>query len=166
MRIAHPGRELLFAEGQLLGEISSEQGDVSPLAAMLHATFTGSMGANPMMLLCQKVPLILGRSASLRKAPSVGGFRLTPPISTIQRVFLRSDDQVGADGAQFAIDLVADISRDRDHRRGHGYTQGDGGAGQQLAPLLPPKRFVDEANEHGLLLLEHAAAGRNVRLLE
>ena len=34
------------------------------------------------MLLCQKVPLIFGRSASLRKAPSLGGFKLTPPIST------------------------------------------------------------------------------------
>src|SRR5882724_7486900 len=34
------------------------------------------------ILLCQKVPRIWGRSASFRKAPSLGGFRFTPPIST------------------------------------------------------------------------------------
>ena len=57
------------------------------------------MGANAVMLLCQKIPLILGRSASLRNAPSVGGLRFTPANFHIERIFLRSNNQVGADGA-------------------------------------------------------------------
>ena len=51
------------------------------LPSFTAETVTGSMGAKPVMLLCQKIPLIFGSSASLRNAPSVGGLRLTPAIS-------------------------------------------------------------------------------------
>ena len=37
----------------------------------------------------------------------------------VERIFLRSYDQVGANGAQFTVDLVADIGGDGDHRGGH-----------------------------------------------
>ena len=124
------------------------------------------MGAKPVMLLCQNMPLIFGRSASLRNAPSVGGLRLTPPISTIERIFLRGDNQIRADGAKFAIDLVPDIGRNGNHRRGNGHTERNGRACQQLAPLLPSEGFVNQPDEHRLLLCEHAATSRNVRLLD
>ncbi len=58
----------------------------------------------------------------------------------VQRVFLRSDDQVGAVGAQFAADLVANVGRDRDHRSRNADSEHDGYAGQEFAPLLPAGR--------------------------
>ena len=83
----------------------------------------------------------------------------------VQRIFLRSYQKVCADGAQLAINLVANIGGDRNHRRSHGHAQRDGRARQQFAPLLPPERFVNQAREHLYLFLEHAATGRDVRLL-
>ncbi len=41
----------------------------------------------------------------------------------------------------------------------------DRDSSQQFAPLLPPKRFVEEAREHNLRL-EHAASRRYVRFLD
>ena len=67
----------------------------------------------------------------------------------IQRVFLRSNNQVRTVVAQFAADLVADISRNRDHCCRHAHTESDGNAGQNLATFLPPERFVDQSSEHG-----------------
>ena len=100
------------------------------------------------MLWCQKVPRIFGRSASLRNAPSLGGFRLTPPISTSSVSSCGVTTQVRAVGAQFAVDLVADIGGDGDHRGGNGHAESDGDTGEQLAPRLAAERFVDEAWEH------------------
>ena len=76
-------------------KVCSEQGDI--VRRLTAETVTGSMGANPVMLLCQKIPLIFGSSASLRKAPSLGGLRLTPAISHVEGIFLGSDDEIGAD---------------------------------------------------------------------
>jgi hypothetical protein len=66
----------------------------------------------------------------------------------VKGIFLRSDYQIGADGAQFAVDLVADIGGNTDHGRGDGHAKCDGRAGENLAPLLPPEGFVDESDEH------------------
>ena len=78
---------------------------------------------------------------------------------------MRGDDQIGADGPQFAVDLVADVGGYGNHCCRHGHAQRDGGSRQQFAPLLAPERFVYEPDEHRLLLCEHATPGRNVRLL-
>src|ERR1700722_19453419 len=83
----------------------------------------------------------------------------------IQRVFLGSYQQVRTNGAQLAINLVANISGHRNHRRCHRNAKRDGCSGQQFAPLLATKGFVNKADEHPLLLFEHAATCRDVRLL-
>ena len=48
----------------------------------------------------------------------------------VQRVFLRSDEQVGADRAQLAINFVADVGGDSNHGRSHSHAQSDGCASQ------------------------------------
>ena len=67
----------------------------------------------------------------------------------VESIFLRSNQQIRAIGAQFAADLVADVGGDGDHGSGNAHAQGDRNAGQQLAAFLPPERFVDQASEHG-----------------
>jgi len=129
------------------------------------ATLTGSMGAKPVMLLCQKIPLILGKSASLRKAPSGRRLEVDPTNFQVKRIFLWGNDQVGANSAQLAVDFIADVGGHRNHRGRYGHAQRDGRTRQQLAPLLPPKGFVNQPDEHRLLLCEHATTGRDVRLL-
>ena len=66
----------------------------------------------------------------------------------VECVFLRSDDQVCAVAAQFAIDLVADISGDGDHGGGDRYAERDRNAREQLAARLAAKRFVNDARKH------------------
>ena len=114
---------------------------------------TGSTGANPVMLLCQKMPFDLGQVGFAEEGAVARRLQVHSADFDVERIFLRSDDQVGADGAQFAIDLVADVGGDGDHGRRHGHAQRDSGAGEQFAPLLPPEGFVDEPHEHRLLLL-------------
>src|SRR5258708_16908099 len=77
---------------------------------------------------------------SFVKESAIGGrLEIDSANLKIERVFLWSDYEVGADAAQFAINLVADVGGDRNHSRRYRYAQGDGRARQQLAPLLPPK---------------------------
>src|SRR5580704_16684360 len=61
----------------------------------------------------------------------------------VQRVFLRSDNQVGAVGAQFTADLVVNVGRDRDHRSRNADSEHDGYSGQEFAPLLPAERLIE-----------------------
>src|SRR6202008_2554661 len=53
----------------------------------------------------------------------------------IDGVFLRSHQQVGAVAAQLAVDLVAYVGRDGDHRSGHGHAESNGDSGKQFAAL-------------------------------
>ncbi len=66
----------------------------------------------------------------------------------VQRVFLGSDEYVGANGAQLAVNLVTNVGGDRDHCRGHSHAQRDGHRSQQFPPLLAAKRFVNEPGKH------------------
>src|SRR5580704_3466580 len=75
----------------------------------------------------------------------------------VKSIFLRSYDQVRAIAAELAADLVANVGGDGDHGGGNTDAESDRDAGQQLAPFLPPERFVDQASEHGY--------GWNMRLL-
>ncbi len=84
----------------------------------------------------------------MRNAPSLGGFRFYTADFHVERVFLRSDHQVGAVAAQFAVDLVADVGGHRDHGGGHRYTERDRDAREKFASRLTAKRFVDDARKH------------------
>ncbi len=66
MRGANAGDEILLSKYHVLGEVGSEQGQVLGRSSSPAVTLTGNMGAKPTMLLRQNMPLILGRSASLR----------------------------------------------------------------------------------------------------
>src|SRR2546427_625724 len=57
----------------------------------------------------------------------------------VERVFLRSNEEVSAIGAHLPVDLVSDVGRNGDHCRSHSYTQHDGYPGQQFTSLLTPE---------------------------
>src|SRR5580692_1102633 len=102
-------------------------------------------------------PLDLRQVGLVQESAVTGRFEVDAANLYIKRVFLRSDEYVRADRAQFAINLVANVGGDRNHRRGHGNAQGNRRASQEFAPLLAPEGFVDKAREHFLLSLEHMA---------
>ncbi len=165
MRRSHPGRELFFAKRNLLREVSAEQGEIFRLTVALqrnvhrqHRRKSGDVVVPESALDFRQVGFVQESAIARRLQVDAANFH-------VQRIFLGSDQQVRADGAQFAINLVANIGGDRNHRRRHGHAKRDGRAGQQFAPLLAPEGFVNEPDEHPLLLFEHAAAGRDVRLL-
>ena len=65
-----------------------------------------------------------------------------------ERIFHRPHDDVGAEGAQLAIELVADVGRHGDHGGGHGHPQGDRDSGEQLGAALAVERLIDQAQKH------------------
>ena len=109
---------------------------------------TGSIGEKPTMLLCQNVPRIFGRSDFVEKRAVARRLQVDAADFHIECVFLRSNDQVGAIAAQFAVDFVADVGGYGDHGGGNGYAQRDRDPRQQLAARLAAKRFVDDARKH------------------
>ncbi len=66
----------------------------------------------------------------------------------VQRIFLRSNHQIRAIAAQFAVNFVADVGSNGDHGGGHRYAQRNRDACEQLAARLVAKRFVDNARKH------------------
>ena len=100
------------------------------------------------MLWCQNVPRIFGQVGFVEKRAVARRLQVDAAYFHIERVFLRSDDEIRAVAAQFAVDLVADVGGDGDHGGRDRYAQRDRNPREQLAARLAAKRFVDEAREH------------------
>ena len=54
--------------------------------------------------------------------------QVDPADLNIQSVFLRGNDEIGAIPPQLAVDLVADVGGDGNHRRSYPDAQGNGNA--------------------------------------
>ena len=75
----------------------------------------------------------------VEERPITRRLQIDPANFHVERIFLRSHNQVGANGAEFAIDLVADVGSHRNHGGGNGDAQRNGGSSQEFAPLLSPE---------------------------
>ena len=145
---SHAGSELFLAQRNLLGEVSAEQGEVFRFTFALERDIHRQHGRKASNVVVPESSLDLGQVRFVQKSAVARRLQVDASHLHIQRVFLRSHEQVRADGAQLAIDLVADVGSHRNHRGGHGNTQGDGRAGQQFTPLLAAEGFVDKPREH------------------
>ena len=163
MSDAHAGNKIFFAEGESLRKISSEQGKILRIAP-IHADTDRQHRSETHNVVSPEHSFDFGQVGFVEVSAVARRLEINPADLNIESIFLRSHDQVRAVGAQFAADLVANVGSHGDHGGGHAHAQSDRYASQQLAPFLPPERFVDQASEHGLLL-EHAAPGRDVRFL-
>jgi len=79
---------------------------------------------------------------------------------------LRGNNQVGTDGAKFAIDLIPNVRGDSNHCGRDRYTQRNGSARQQLAPFFAVERIRKPAGRTSLTVVRTCDTGRNVRLLD
>ncbi len=165
MRRPHARVEFFFSKGNFLREVSAEQGRIFRLPIPLQRNIHGQHRRKPGDVVVPERPLDPGQVRFVQKSAVARRLQVDAADFHVERVFLRSHNQVCANRAQFAIDLVANVGGNPNHRSSHSNAQGDGRAGQQFASLLAPEGFVDEPEKHRLLFLEHAAAGRDVRLL-
>src|SRR6202034_3525502 len=166
MRTAHPGAELVCAKGERLGKISPQQRNLLTLTLPFKRNVERKHRREARNVVVPEDSFDFGQISFVQKGAVGRRLEVDASNFNIERVFLGGNHKVGAQGAKFAIDLVADVGGHTNHRRRDGYAQRNGRTCQQLAPLLPPEGFVNQPNEHRLLLCEHATAGRNVRLLK
>ena len=148
MRDPYAGGEVLFAEVERLIEVGADQRDIFRAAAVADLYGDGQHGREADDVVVpegaanfREVGFIEERAIARRLQVDATDFH-------VECVFLRSDDQIGAVAAQFAVDFVADVSRDGDHSGGDRYAQRDRDAREQLAARLVAKRFVDDARKH------------------
>src|SRR5580704_5645838 len=151
--------KFIFAKSQLLGEIRAQQRDA--FAADVYRYWQHRRKSNNVVvpehaMNLRQVGLVEVRAVTRRLQINAGNLK-------IERVLLRSDYQVCYESAKLAADFVTNVSGHCDHGGRNAYAQCDGSSRQQLAPLLPPERFVDQTQKHELRL-EHTAARRDVRL--
>ena len=139
MRIAHACGERLSSVLKLLGEVSSQHGHILPLASMVHGRSDGQHGSESSDVVVPKNPFDLVQVGFVEECPITGRLQIHSANFHVERIFLRSHNQVGANGAEFAIDLVADVGSDRNHGGGNGDAQRNGGSRQEFAPLLSPE---------------------------
>src|ERR1700730_5568277 len=137
---ADAGDEILFSKYNVAGEICSQQGQVLFVAqSYAHRQH----GRKTYDIVTPEHALDLGKVCFVEVGAVAGRLQIDASNLDVQRVFLGSNDQVGAVGAQLATDLVADIGGDSDHRGGDAYAQHDGHPSKEFAPLLPTEGFVE-----------------------
>src|SRR5205823_1408171 len=129
------GHEVLFSELNMLGKISSEQGRVR--ASKVYAN--RQHRSEPHDVIAPEHTFDLRQMGFVEIGSITGWLQIHAADFHVQSIFLRRDDQVGTNRAQFAIDLVANIRGHRDHRGRNAHTKGDRNACQKLAPFLPPE---------------------------
>ncbi len=140
MRGANSGNEILLSKYNVPGEIRPQQGHI-PCSAKRDAG--GQHGSKTHDVVAPEHAFDFGQVGFVQVSAVAGRLQVDAANLDVQRVFLGSDDQVGAVGAQLAADLVADIGGHGDHGGGHSHAQHDGNSGQQLAALLPPEGLIE-----------------------
>src|SRR5579872_4953833 len=146
---AHTGCKTFFAECKALGEIGSQKSEILRIGVVTHADAHGQHRRKTDDIVMPERTSDLRQVGFVQVCAIAGWLQVYTADLNVERVFLRSDDQVRAVVPQFTTDLVADICRNGDHGGCHAHTQSDGNACQNLAAFLPAKRFVDQASKHG-----------------
>src|ERR1700730_1934814 len=157
---ANTSCEILFSERELLREICPQQREALLLA---QAYADRQHGSESHDVVAPENAFDFGQISFAEIRTVTGGLQVHATDFDVQRVFLWSHDQVRPVAAQLTADLVADVGCNGDHGGGHTNPEHDGNSSQEFAPLLAPEGFVEQAQEHWLLL-EHAGADRDVRL--
>src|SRR5437588_12640390 len=98
---AYTSGELVGAEGNSLRKVSSQQRDF--LWLMLDCNFDGKHGCKPGDVVVPENSFDLRQVRFAEKGAVSRRFQVDSANFQVERIFLRGDDQVGADGAQLAV---------------------------------------------------------------
>src|ERR1700674_382043 len=148
MRDPYAGREVLFAEVERLIEVGADERDIFRAAAAADFYGDGQHGREADDVVVPEGAANFRKISFVEECAITRGLQVDAADFDVECVFLRSDDQIGAVAAQFAIDFVADVSRYGDHSGGDCYAERDRDACEKLAARLVAKRFVDDAGKH------------------
>ena len=119
MSDAYASNKIFFAEGEPLREIGSEQGKI--LRIRIHADTDRQHRSKTHNVVSPEHSFDFGQVGFVEVRAVARRLEINPADLNIERIFLRSHDQVRAVGAQFAADLVANVGSHGDHRGGHAH---------------------------------------------
>jgi hypothetical protein len=148
MRDPYASGEVLLAEVERLIEVGAYQRDMFRAAAAADSYRDGQHGREADNVVMPEGAANFREVSFVQERAIAWRLQVDAADLHVESVFLRSDDQVRAVAAQFAVDFVADVSRYGDHSGGDRYAQRDRDAGEQLAACLVAKRFVYDARKH------------------
>src|SRR2546423_14516747 len=103
MRRAHAGIELLFAKDNSLRKISAEQSQILRLPAAPHGYIHRQHRSKSGDVVVPECALDPRQVGFVQKSSVAGRLQVDAPNFYVERIFLRSNQKVGADGAQLAV---------------------------------------------------------------
>src|SRR3954464_6074640 len=124
----YAGREDLVSVRKLFSEVGSKQRCVQALAVAHDSGVYRQHGGESGDVVVPENTFDLGQVGFAEERTVSGRPEIHSADFDIERIFLGSDDEVGADRAELAVNLVTDVGSDRDHGCGNGHTERDGGS--------------------------------------
>src|SRR5581483_12207191 len=106
MGAANAGDEVVVSVGKMLRKVSAENRDILLGFCVLDGSVDGQHGSESGDVVVPEDAFDLRQIGFAQECAIRRRLEIDSADFYIQRVFLRRDDQVRADGAEFAVDLV------------------------------------------------------------